>query len=399
MFEIVLDKHKNGIIILDEDFKVHYSNNVLKKIFKNHQDKRCGEFLECIHQKSSKKRCLETKRCSTCNMRKNISRVLEGEIKEIYIDNIEYQALINNQKEKISMNIELKRIEKDGKKFVIIEFFKMKTKNDVLISDERILDGVLDNLGDYIFYKNKHGKYVYANKAFCNYIGIKKIDLIGRTDEELFPDKLVKCWAEGDNKALTLGKHVSEDKFSRRYFKVTKQRVDLENETLLVCVTRDITHEKQELKKAYLDGLTGVGNRYGYDKKIRKIFKSKKQNYSLALLDLDFLREINNELGHTSGDVALKSVAKIIKEAGMTDIYRIGGDEFAFLIDEKSDSLEICQQINAKIKTVKIEDRYLSASIGIIELKYDESIINNFNSADEALYESKKMGRGMVTKR
>lgn len=399
MFKNILDEHRNGIVILNKKFEVYYSNNVLKKIFKEEVNKRCGEFFECINQNISKKRCLETTKCKICNIRNNIKKVLLGEINAIYIDNIEYEAIINNQREKISMNIEIKKIEKDGESFVLIEFFKLKTKKEILISDKRILDGMLDNLGDYIFYKNRNGEYIYANKAFCEYISIKKIDLIGKKDEELFSKNLAKEWREGDQKALEMGKYIREEKFNSRYFKVTKQRIDLDDEMLLVCVSRDITYEKQEMKKAYLDGLTGVGNRHGYDKKIRKIFKNRFRDYSLALLDLDYLREINNELGHYYGDLALQNISKVIKKIGVKHIYRIGGDEFAFLIENQEQAFNICQTINEEIKKIKLKNRYLSVSIGVVDLKYEDGIINNFNNVDEALYESKKNGRGIVTKK
>ncbi|MGL4628526.1 MAG: hypothetical protein ACRCXX_01375, partial [Cetobacterium sp.] len=57
----------------------------------------------------------------------------------------------------------------------------------------------------------------------------------------------------------------------------------------------------------------------------------------------------------------------------------------------------ICQNINKEIKKIKIGEHILSSSIGLINLRYDKSIITNFNFADKALYESKRSGRGKVT--
>lgn len=397
MFEKILDEHRNGIMILNKDFEVCYTNKILRKIYNHTPGKRCGEFFECIHQSLEKKRCLETEKCKSCNIKNNIKKVLRGEIKNIYIENIEYDALINEKIEKISMSIEIKNLHYNNERYITVEFFKLKTVNEVFISNKRIFDEMLDNLGDYIFYKDISGKYIYGNKSFCEYIGVKKIDLIGKTDHDLFSQTLIKEWEKGDKKTWETGKFIIEEKINGRYFKVTKQRLDTEEQSILVCIIRDITYERKEMKKAYLDSLTGVGNRHAYDKKIRKIFEEKTKKYSMALLDLDYLREINNQQGHNQGDIALKSVAKVIKNSGLKNIYRIGGDEFAFLIESELDDLEICQNINKEIKKIKIGEHILSSSIGLINLRYDKSIITNFNFADKALYESKRSGRGKVT--
>ncbi|WP_047381476.1 diguanylate cyclase [Cetobacterium sp. ZWU0022] len=397
MFKKILDEHKNGVMVLNKKFEVCYTNKILQKIFNHTPGKRCGEFFECIHQNLEKKRCLETQKCEKCNIKNNIKKVLDGEIKNIYIENIEYEALINDKIEKISMSIEIKNLQHENENYITIEFFKLKTLDEVLISNKRLLDEMLDNLGDFIFYKDFSGQYIYGNKSFCEYIGVKKIDLIGKTDSELFSKVLVREWEKGDKKAWKEGKFTLEEKINGRYFRVTKQRLDTEEQAILVCVIRDITYERKEMKKAYQDSLTGVGNRHAYDKKIRGVFEDKEKKYSIALLDLDFLREINNQQGHNQGDFALKVAAKAIKNSGLKYIYRIGGDEFAFLIEDGVDAFEVCQSINREIKSVKIGDIPLSSSIGVINLKYDEGIINNFNCADEALYESKRSGRGKIT--
>ncbi|MGL4977605.1 MAG: diguanylate cyclase [Cetobacterium sp.] len=397
MFEKILDEHRNGIMILNKEFEVFYTNKVLQKIFNHTPGKRCGEFFECIHQSYEKKRCLETKRCESCSIKNNIKKVLEGKIKKIYLENVEYDAMINEKVEKISMSIEIKNLIYKNENYITIEFFKLKTVNEILISNKRILDEMLDNLGDFIFYKDITGKYIYGNKSFCDYIGVKKIDLIGKTDNDLFSEDMIKEWEKADKKAWELGSFTVEEKVNGRYFNIKKQSLNTEEEPILICVIRDITYERKEMKKAYSDSLTGVGNRHAYDKEIRKIFDEKIKEYSMALLDVDFLREINNELGHSQGDIALKEVTKVIKKSGLEKIYRIGGDEFAFLIENELNALEVCQKINEEIKKVKIKDRALSSSIGVINLRYEESIVTNFNSVDGALYESKNSGRGKVT--
>ncbi|MEG0068695.1 diguanylate cyclase [Cetobacterium sp.] len=398
MYKNFLDNHRNGILILDKDFRVHYSNKALRKIFKKDSQERCGEFLECFYQSTEKKRCLETSRCNGCDIRRNIRKILDGELEQIYIENVMYEALLLKEKKEVYLSMEIKRLIEANNIFVTIEFLKVKVNEEMVISDKRVMHDMLDNMGDFIFYKDSELRYVYANKSFCDFIGIKKINLIGKKDSDFFPEHMSKEWEKTDRYVLEKGSYIEEEKINDRYYKVSKEKIRIDKEDILACVVKDITDEKNEMKKAYVDKLTGVGNRYGYDEEIRKLFQKKDKDYDLALLDLDYLRDLNNNYGHSLGDKVLRYVAKTIKKEGISKVYRIGGDEFAILIEDDKDSLEICKKINDKIKESLIDNKKISTSIGVVNLKYNESILANFNYADTALYESKKKGRGTVTK-
>lgn len=396
MYKGILDEHKNGILILDNRFEVIYVNNIIQNIFNKGTKERCGEFLECLYQMEEKKRCMETTKCSKCNMRINLKKIMDGKLKNISIEKLEYEGYLNGEKTKVEMALELKGINKDNDRFIYLEIYKMKTEREILISSRRLIDEILDTLDDYIFYKNKDYIYVYANKSYCNYVGMKKIDLIGKSDLDIFPKEFCNNWRKSDEITLENGFFIEEAEDRGRHFKVTKNKVKIEGDFLISCIIKDITFEKLEMEKAYLDNLTGLGNRRGYDKKIMDIFKKRLGDYKLILLDLDFLRELNNEWGHSVGDIALKEVAEIIKESNIDEVYRIGGDEFALIIKSQKDVIKKLEEINTKIKNKKIKTIYLSSSIGVIDLEYDKSILHNFNRVDKALYRAKKEGRGRI---
>lgn len=394
MYKEILDNHKNGILILDEKFQVIYTNKIIQNIFKKATKERCGELLECLYQMKEKKRCMETSKCSDCNIRKNLVKVMNGELKKISVEKVEYEAFINGENCKVEMGLEIKRLEKNKKNLIYLEIFKMKTEKEVLISTRRFIDEVLDTLDDYIFYKNEKLLYVYANKSYCDYIGVKKIDLIGKSDSEIFPEEYCKEWKKSDKIALENGTFLEESEYKGRYFKIVKNKIEVDNVFLIACTIKDITFEKLEIEKAYLDNLTTLGNRRAYDKKISEIFVERDKEYVLALMDLDYLREINNELGHSCGDSALKKVAEIIKREKIKNIYRIGGDEFALVISK--DEIEKIYKINENIKKEKVKDISLSSSIGVIQLEFNDGILKNFNRVDKALYKAKQLGRGRV---
>lgn len=397
MFKEILDKHRNGILILDTNLKTVYSNNVLNKIFNKKSGEKCGEFLECFYTRAEKAKCRETTRCSGCNIYIAIEKVMNGDVEELTADSIEYKSKINGRELSIELGIDIRKIEYENEVYVLLEFFKMKTQNELLISNKRIIDDVLDSIDDYIFYKDENYRYVYANKTYCDFIGISKMDILGKNDFEIFPEEMCYVWKKGDDIAQKEGIYQTECKDGDKYFKITKQKIVTDEKTVIACTIKDITYEKIEIKKAYTDSLTGLGNRHGYEKKIRELFIQSLENYDLAILDLDFLRELNNDLGHSIGDLALKKVSNIIINEEVVYAYRIGGDEFALLIDSKKDSEEICNRINKSIKNTIIAGVRLSSSIGITNLKFGESILKNFNYADKALYQSKNSGRGKVT--
>lgn len=91
-----------------------------------------------------------------------------------------------------------------------------------------------------------------------------------------------------------------------------------------------------------IDPLTGLYNRAAYEKTVNKL--SGKKPYSVIVMDINDFKEINDTYGHESGDMALKKVAKIVRETfGRRSIcFRVGGDEF-HVISGETDSFRIEQ--------------------------------------------------------
>jgi diguanylate cyclase (GGDEF)-like protein len=158
-------------------------------------------------------------------------------------------------------------------------------------------------------------------------------------------------------------------------------------------------------EKAYTDPLTGLSNRRALDRYMKRFNRRRKPSaYSLFLIDLDHFKLVNDTLGHSAGDKVLQDVAEILlNETRPTDIVvRSGGDEFLLVLegDQTKEQLEdIAKRIICKIKrpiSWGAQKCYVGASIGIVNChtKRPDTIEYYLQTVDEALYVSKKDGRG-----
>lgn len=172
---------------------------------------------------------------------------------------------------------------------------------------------------------------------------------------------------------------------------------------------RDISQKKEseELiwKQANYDTVTGLPNRrMFYDRLEQGIKKAKRAGSIMALLfiDLDRFKEVNDTLGHTTGDILLMEAAFRIGECARDSdtVARLGGDEFIVLLSELDNTNSI-ERIAEKILLKLAEPfelggkvAYISASIGITLYPNDgDNIEYLLQNADQAMYVSKNMGR------
>ncbi len=97
-------------------------------------------------------------------------------------------------------------------------------------------------------------------------------------------------------------------------------------------------------EQAYLDALTGVGNKTSYlkaEKQMEELMLDNSMGFSIVIFDMNGLKDINDQYGHSSGDQALKDAADVLISAyGKDKVYRVGGDEFiAVLKGETEESV------------------------------------------------------------
>ena len=162
---------------------------------------------------------------------------------------------------------------------------------------------------------------------------------------------------------------------------------------------------KEQKKLALTDPLTGTGNRRAFLKLADiEINRSRRFNapFSIAYIDLDNFKRINDHFGHSAGDMLLISVANTIKRNIRTidGIARLGGDEFALLFPETGDEAarSVAQKLQAELLDLMKKNKWpVTASIGVVTfntppLNIDEVI----READSCMYSAKQSGKNMI---
>lgn len=166
-----------------------------------------------------------------------------------------------------------------------------------------------------------------------------------------------------------------------------------------------LTHSVEYLSKvSTTDYLTKIYNRQKFEEDlISNIKRVERTNeiFSIAILDIDHFKNVNDTYGHDRGDEVLKSFTKVVKRnLRKTDIFaRWGGEEFIILfIDTRMiDAYNVCDKIRKNIqKESFIEVGTITCSMGITEYKIDDNKKTIVDRADKALYKAKDNGRNQV---
>jgi diguanylate cyclase (GGDEF)-like protein len=192
---------------------------------------------------------------------------------------------------------------------------------------------------------------------------------------------------------------------------IIKKISDLNN--ILSTNSRELSKKNYKLIEANkrierllrVDELTGLSNRRHFMEFYSKMIAAAKRNensLSLVMCDLDGFKSINDNYGHVAGDLALKAVAEVFKEETREEdmVARFGGDEFIMLLNETpvNKGKEYIERIRKKISKIKIKDLpvKITISMGVTELKPDDTKDTLFRRADNALYSAKENGKNQV---
>ena len=159
-------------------------------------------------------------------------------------------------------------------------------------------------------------------------------------------------------------------------------------------------------EQAITDGMTGLYNRRYFEEYIKKeAIRAMRQNQKFTVigLDLDHLKQINDTYGHNYGDIAIKTIAEVLKSnARSIDIAaRMGGEEFNLILPgvDIEGGCIAAERIRKAIESVELEKiGHITASLGVATYPdQSDDLEELLELTDQAMYESKRNGRNRVT--
>lgn len=181
------------------------------------------------------------------------------------------------------------------------------------------------------------------------------------------------------------------------------------NRTLREEIAKLAEKEAQARHSAYHDGLTGLPNRSLLQDRFRQARSQAKRHHkplALLLLDLDQFKQVNDELGHASGDKLLREVALRMTKAirGADTASRYGGDEFAIMLpvlENPDTATTLAAEIGRRLCEPYMIDTHIiqmSVSIGVAVYPGDGQTFDDLmKQADIAMYRAKRAGQGAST--
>ncbi|MEO7114025.1 MAG: diguanylate cyclase [Polyangiaceae bacterium] len=181
-----------------------------------------------------------------------------------------------------------------------------------------------------------------------------------------------------------------------------------EKQTRLITESSEIAARVQSLsdqlevakREGATDPLTKVANRKAFDEQLEGVHELAALGApaTLLMVDLDFFKKVNDELGHQAGDKVLRAVADSLVRTCRRRrdfVARYGGEEFAIVLPETSlqEGKALAERACAAVRALKIIDKSLTVSIGIATVARGESREDWIARADRALYSAKGEGR------
>ena len=307
-----------------------------------------------------------------------------------------------------------------------LDITKQDKLENKLREESSLLKTIINNIPVRVFWKDTQLRYLGVNKLTLNDANFEhESEMIGKNDYDMPWKNEADLYRSNDMSVIKTGLpkldfeetqthedgsviFVSTSKVPLKnnegnifgilgtYYDITAKK---ENERNLVVHSDALQHQANH------DALTGLPNRLFFvDRLQQSIYKANRNLTKVVVLflDIDRFKEVNDSLGHTFGDEAIKEVARRIEnQIRKSDtVARFGGDEFVILLDEITDSMvtvEIVQKLMRCMHEPIVIDNhtiYMTLSIGISIYPDDTELADHLlKNADAAMYKAKDSGR------
>ncbi|WP_158972017.1 GGDEF domain-containing protein [Paraglaciecola sp. L3A3] len=176
---------------------------------------------------------------------------------------------------------------------------------------------------------------------------------------------------------------------------------------VVIIIYKGVKYKREMVLLTSTDELTGLANRrqilQQLDNELEQS-QSYKTQLSIALLDLDWFKQLNDKYGYFTGDKVLKLFANSCEEnLRQADfVGRLGGEEFLFILPctESEGAYQVMENLRLKMTELTAEinlpDLNVTISVGICQFQVGDNVEDIMNIADTALFRAKQNGRNQV---
>jgi diguanylate cyclase len=201
-----------------------------------------------------------------------------------------------------------------------------------------------------------------------------------------------------DTRSIGLTVQRTREEFSDSQTRINEAEKKIQELTSVLEYINEVANE---------DYLTGTLNRRGMEEALEREFSRADRHHtalSIAMMDIDHFKQLNDKLGHSTGDEALAHFANVIKEAKRTTdvLARYGGEEFIIILPNtlQADAIKVIERVQRKLtkQFFMHTDQHvvITFSAGVAERVEGETPEDIIPRADAALYTAKTSGRNRV---
>jgi diguanylate cyclase (GGDEF)-like protein/PAS domain S-box-containing protein len=277
-------------------------------------------------------------------------------------------------------------------------------------SDERFRV-LLENSTDILLHLQPDGRILYASpsverltgRSVSNLLGINAVQLIETEWQDYVRQRHAEVLAACGETVRYEYMAPTQDG-SVRWFETISRAIRGERGAVesVISVVRDIDARKADefnlVLEATCDALTGLGNRRAFAREFEAAYG--RTPLSIAMIDIDHFKSINDRFGHAAGDCALQTFAEVARRIVRKDdlISRMGGEEFAVLFRGMSaqQSWNVCERLRQELSEAVTfyADHTIrfTVSVGVTDV-FSPDLEHSLGRADSALYDAKRDGR------
>ncbi len=300
----------------------------------------------------------------------------------------------------------------EGVLFFIVIFFvnkimnRIETYRKMIEERESFQRRLIESMPNPVIVIDKDGNIININDSFRRFFGINQDD-VDVSDPQILLIKenamnyminqsgnithLDLIDVKGRLRNIELYKSIFYDAYN--------------NPAGIICILFDITRqkifEKELIEMSIKDELTGLYNRRYFDQIIAKELvraKRYKEPLSVIMYDIDYFKKVNDTYGHQAGDEVLKTLSDIVvRNVRSVDfVFRTGGEEFVILLikTKAEDAFKIAEKIRKIVESYDFPKvGHITISLGVTQLKDDDTPLSFIARADSALYKAKNSGR------